>query len=41
MAESRACLLRAPFARYEGVSGPAELDETPRNTIGELIKATD
>ncbi|MEU7830795.1 MULTISPECIES: DUF1360 domain-containing protein [unclassified Nonomuraea] len=29
--------IRAPFTRYEGVSGPAELKETPRNTIGELL----
>jgi hypothetical protein len=29
--------LRAPFTRYKGVSGPAELSEEPRNTIGELL----
>ena len=34
--------LRAPFARYEGVSGPSELDEDVRGTgwrhaIGELL----
>ncbi|MEV4221550.1 DUF1360 domain-containing protein [Nonomuraea sp. NPDC049725] len=29
--------LRAPFTRYEGVSGPSELKEEPRNTVGELL----
>jgi len=29
--------LRAPFTRFAGVSGPAELKEEPRNTIGELL----
>ncbi|WP_113703312.1 DUF1360 domain-containing protein [Nonomuraea lactucae] len=29
--------LRAPFTRYEGTSGPAELKEEPRGPIGELI----
>lgn len=29
--------LRAPFTRYEGVSGPAELKEEPRNPVGELV----
>ncbi|MEU4579539.1 DUF1360 domain-containing protein [Nonomuraea sp. ATR24] len=29
--------LRAPFTRYEGVSGPSELKEEPRNTMGELL----
>ncbi|MEV0144506.1 MULTISPECIES: DUF1360 domain-containing protein [unclassified Nonomuraea] len=29
--------LRAPFTRYEGTSGPAELKEEPRNSVGELV----
>ncbi|WP_336206126.1 DUF1360 domain-containing protein [Nonomuraea sp. LPB2021202275-12-8] len=29
--------IRAPFTRYEGVSGPAELKEKPLNTVGELL----
>jgi len=29
--------IRAPFTRYKGVSGPAELREEPRNTVGELL----
>jgi hypothetical protein len=29
--------LRAPFTRFKGVSGPAELKEEPRNAIGELL----
>lgn len=29
--------IRAPFTRYQGVSGPAELREEPRNTMGELL----
>ncbi|MEV0586139.1 DUF1360 domain-containing protein [Nonomuraea sp. NPDC050310] len=29
--------LRAPFTRYQGVSGPAELKEEPRNAVGELL----
>ncbi len=29
--------VRAPFTRYEGVSGPSELKEEPRNTVGELL----
>lgn len=29
--------IRAPFTRFEGVSGPSELKEEPRNTVGELL----
>ncbi|MFC5815955.1 DUF1360 domain-containing protein [Nonomuraea harbinensis] len=29
--------IRAPFTRFEGVSGPSELKEEPRNTVGELV----
>jgi Protein of unknown function (DUF1360) len=29
--------LRAPFTRYEGHSGPSEIDESPRNAMGELL----
>ncbi|WP_240506491.1 DUF1360 domain-containing protein [Thermoactinospora rubra] len=29
--------LRAPFTRFQGVSGPAELKEEPRNAMGELL----
>ncbi|MEW9551388.1 DUF1360 domain-containing protein [Nonomuraea sp. NPDC050783] len=29
--------LRAPFTRYEGQSGPAELQESPRSALGELL----
>lgn len=29
--------IRAPFTRYQGVSGPSELKEEPRNTVGELL----
>ncbi|MFG1945182.1 DUF1360 domain-containing protein [Nonomuraea sp. NPDC048826] len=29
--------IRAPFTRFEGVSGPSELKEEPRNTLGELV----
>ncbi|MBN6053748.1 DUF1360 domain-containing protein [Nonomuraea sp. RK-328] len=29
--------LRAPFTRYEGTSGPAELKEEPRNSVGEML----
>jgi hypothetical protein len=34
--------LRAPFTRYEGTAGPAELDESPRGTgaqraVGEML----
>ncbi|MCA2185098.1 DUF1360 domain-containing protein [Nonomuraea cavernae] len=29
--------LRAPFTTYEGVSGPSELKEEPRNAMGELL----
>ncbi|HVA59494.1 MAG TPA: DUF1360 domain-containing protein [Mycobacteriales bacterium] len=40
--DSVASPVRAPFTRFEGVSGPAELKESPRghgwrHTIGELI----
>jgi len=29
--------LRAPFTRYAGESGPAEVQETPRGALGELL----
>lgn len=29
--------LRAPFTRYEGQGGPAEVQEAPRGAIGELL----
>ncbi|WP_433433443.1 DUF1360 domain-containing protein [Nonomuraea sp. CA-141351] len=29
--------LRAPFTRYEGQGGPAEVDEEPRGAVGELL----
>jgi hypothetical protein len=29
--------LRAPFTRYEGQGGPAEVQEKPRGAIGELL----
>ncbi|MET9341388.1 DUF1360 domain-containing protein [Nonomuraea sp. NPDC004354] len=29
--------LRAPFTTFQGVSGPAELKEEPRDAIGELM----
>ncbi|WP_082535654.1 DUF1360 domain-containing protein [Nonomuraea pusilla] len=29
--------IRAPFTRYEGESGPAEVQEAPRGPIGELL----
>lgn len=29
--------LRAPFTRFRGVSGPAELKEEPRDAMGELM----
>ncbi|GAA2808906.1 DUF1360 domain-containing protein [Nonomuraea dietziae] len=29
--------LRAPFTRFKGVSGPAELKEEPRSAMGELL----
>ncbi|MDA0635999.1 DUF1360 domain-containing protein [Nonomuraea sp. MCN248] len=29
--------IRAPFTRFQGVSGPSELKEEPRNTVGELV----
>jgi hypothetical protein len=29
--------LRAPFTRYEGESGPAEVQESPRGALGELL----
>ncbi|GAA4075684.1 DUF1360 domain-containing protein [Nonomuraea soli] len=29
--------LRAPFTRFKGVSGPAELKEEPRSPVGELL----
>ncbi|MGN9838892.1 DUF1360 domain-containing protein [Nonomuraea sp. H19] len=29
--------IRAPFTRYEGQSGPAEVQETPRGAVGELL----
>ncbi|NRQ32632.1 DUF1360 domain-containing protein [Nonomuraea sp. NN258] len=29
--------IRAPFTRFEGHSGPSEIDEEPRGTMGELL----
>ncbi|WP_043630157.1 DUF1360 domain-containing protein [Nonomuraea candida] len=29
--------LRAPFTRYEGQGGPSEVQEKPRNALGELL----
>ncbi|MEV4017346.1 DUF1360 domain-containing protein [Nonomuraea angiospora] len=29
--------IRAPFTRYEGESGPSEVQEAPRGAVGELI----
>lgn len=29
--------LRAPFTQYEGESGPAEVQESPRGALGELL----
>ncbi|MEV0238220.1 DUF1360 domain-containing protein [Nonomuraea sp. NPDC050786] len=29
--------LRAPFTRYEGEGGPAEVNEEPRGAVGELL----
>ncbi|MFE3454350.1 DUF1360 domain-containing protein [Nonomuraea sp. NPDC059194] len=29
--------LRAPFTRFKRVSGPAEFQEEPRDTVGELV----